>query len=205
MGRKKVELKRIEDKSSRLVTFSKRRNGLIKKARELSVLCDVEIGVIIFSSSGKLYEFCSNGSLDKILEEYERHLEGETASFKGANDRKILQVDFSRFKSYAELLQIVEMQLEGPNREHLSLTDLIKLENHFDAALTQTRARKTELMLESIKVLHKKEIMLKEENGLLEREIEAIENDVGMMKRLRSPQNLHLVHASEQTTLSLLH
>ncbi|KAJ9176163.1 hypothetical protein P3X46_011505 [Hevea brasiliensis] len=77
MGRKKVELKRIEDKSSRLVTFSKRRNGLIKKARELSVLCDVEIGVIIFSSSGKLYEFCSNGSsYDSVWTRFSKNTRG---------------------------------------------------------------------------------------------------------------------------------
>lgn len=61
MGRKKVELKRIEDKSSRQVTFSKRRNGLIKKARELSVLCDVDVAVLVFSSRGKLYEY-ANGN-----------------------------------------------------------------------------------------------------------------------------------------------
>jgi hypothetical protein len=59
MGRKKVVLKRIEDKSSRQVTFSKRRNGLMKKARELSILCDVQVALIVFSSRGKLYEFCS--------------------------------------------------------------------------------------------------------------------------------------------------
>ncbi|PON45296.1 MADS-box transcription factor [Parasponia andersonii] len=61
MGRKKVELKRIEDKSSRQVTFSKRRSGLIKKARELSVLCDIDVALIIFSSRGRLYEF-ANGT-----------------------------------------------------------------------------------------------------------------------------------------------
>lgn len=61
MGRKKVELKRIENKSCRQVTFSKRRNGLIKKAHELSVLCDVDVAVVVFSSRGKLYEF-SNGN-----------------------------------------------------------------------------------------------------------------------------------------------
>ncbi|XP_020539044.1 MADS-box transcription factor 23 isoform X2 [Jatropha curcas] len=60
MGRRKVEMKRIEDRSSRHVTFSKRRNGLIKKARELPILCDVEIGVIVFSTGGRLYEFCSS-------------------------------------------------------------------------------------------------------------------------------------------------
>ncbi|KAK3035866.1 hypothetical protein RJ639_033003 [Escallonia herrerae] len=59
MGRRKVEMKRIEDKSSRQVTFSKRRGGLMKKARELSVLCGVDVGVVVFSCRGKLYDFCS--------------------------------------------------------------------------------------------------------------------------------------------------
>ncbi|RVW35518.1 MADS-box transcription factor 8 [Vitis vinifera] len=59
MGRGRVELKRIENKINRQVTFAKRRNGLLKKAYELSVLCDAEVALIVFSSRGKLYEFCS--------------------------------------------------------------------------------------------------------------------------------------------------
>ncbi|KAM1777808.1 hypothetical protein ACFX11_044421 [Malus domestica] len=49
MGRGKVELKRIENKSNRQVTFSKRRNGLLKKAFELSILCNAGVVLIIFS------------------------------------------------------------------------------------------------------------------------------------------------------------
>ncbi|GMH17027.1 hypothetical protein Nepgr_018868 [Nepenthes gracilis] len=64
MGRGRVELKRIENKINRQVTFAKRRNGLLKKAYELSVLCDSEVALIIFSNSGKLYEFCSNSRLN---------------------------------------------------------------------------------------------------------------------------------------------
>lgn len=60
MGRGRVELKRIENKINRQVTFAKRRNGLLKKAYELSVLCDAEVALIIFSGRGKLYEFCSS-------------------------------------------------------------------------------------------------------------------------------------------------
>ncbi|PIN10776.1 hypothetical protein CDL12_16628 [Handroanthus impetiginosus] len=63
MGRRKLEIKRIEDKSARQVTFTKRRNGLLKKAKELSVLCDVDVAAIIFSSRGKLYHFCSSKSM----------------------------------------------------------------------------------------------------------------------------------------------
>lgn len=59
MGRGKIEIKRIENANSRQVTFSKRRAGLLKKAHELSVLCDSEVAVIVFSKSGKLFEFSS--------------------------------------------------------------------------------------------------------------------------------------------------
>lgn len=57
MGRGKIVIRRIDNSTSRQVTFSKRRNGLLKKAKELAILCDAEVGLIIFSSTGKLYEF----------------------------------------------------------------------------------------------------------------------------------------------------
>ena len=57
--RGKTLMKRIENATSKQVTFSKHRNGLLKKAYELSVLCDVEMGLIVFSPRGKLYEFSS--------------------------------------------------------------------------------------------------------------------------------------------------
>ncbi|CAH1417004.1 unnamed protein product [Lactuca virosa] len=62
MGRRKLEMKRIENKNSRQVTFSKRRLGLNNKARQLSVLCDVDVAVVVFSSSGNLYEYCSGST-----------------------------------------------------------------------------------------------------------------------------------------------
>ncbi|KAL8193452.1 hypothetical protein R6Q57_026587 [Mikania cordata] len=65
MGRGRVELKRTESKINRQVTFAKRRNGLLKKAYEPSVLCDAEVALIIFSNSGKLYEFCSTSKFEK--------------------------------------------------------------------------------------------------------------------------------------------
>lgn len=53
-------MKKIEDATSRQVTFSKRRNGLLKKAYELSVLCDAQVAVIVFSQNGRLFEFSSS-------------------------------------------------------------------------------------------------------------------------------------------------
>jgi hypothetical protein len=60
MVRGKTQMRRIENATSRQVTFSKRRNGLLKKAFELSVLCDAEVALIVFSPRGKLYEFASS-------------------------------------------------------------------------------------------------------------------------------------------------
>ncbi|KAG6474265.1 hypothetical protein ZIOFF_068190 [Zingiber officinale] len=60
MVRGKTQMRRIENLANRQVTFSKHRRGLLKKAFELSVLCDAEIGLIIFSARGKLYKFASS-------------------------------------------------------------------------------------------------------------------------------------------------
>ncbi|RDY09209.1 MADS-box protein AGL42, partial [Mucuna pruriens] len=60
MVRGKIQMKKIENATSRQVTFSKRRSGLLKKAYELSVLCDAEVAVIVFSQNGRLYEFSSS-------------------------------------------------------------------------------------------------------------------------------------------------
>ncbi|KAK3016079.1 hypothetical protein RJ639_005674 [Escallonia herrerae] len=59
MGRGKIVIRRIDNSTSRQVTFSKRRNGLLKKAKELAILCDAEVGVVIFSSTSKLYDYAS--------------------------------------------------------------------------------------------------------------------------------------------------
>ncbi|KAG6470212.1 hypothetical protein ZIOFF_071272 [Zingiber officinale] len=60
MGRGKIEIKLIENTTNRQVTFCKRRNGLLKKAYELSVLCEAEVALIVFSSRGRLYKYTTN-------------------------------------------------------------------------------------------------------------------------------------------------
>lgn len=54
MGKKKIgTMKLIENKASRNVTYCKRKRGLIKKAMELSLLCEQEIMVVIYDKSKK--------------------------------------------------------------------------------------------------------------------------------------------------------
>lgn len=69
MGRVKLEIKKIENPTNRQVTYSKRRNGLIKKAYELSVLCDIDVALIMFSPSGKLTQY-SNCSIEDVISRF---------------------------------------------------------------------------------------------------------------------------------------
>nr|CAD1837597.1 unnamed protein product [Ananas comosus var. bracteatus] len=69
MGRGKIVIRKIDNLTSRQVTFSKRRNGLLKKAKELSILCDAEVGLIVFSSTGRLHEFASS-RMKSIIDRY---------------------------------------------------------------------------------------------------------------------------------------
>ncbi|CAA7396928.1 unnamed protein product [Spirodela intermedia] len=62
MGRGKIEIKRIENSTNRQVTFTKRKNGIIKKAKEISVLCNAQVYLVLFSSSGKMAELCSDNT-----------------------------------------------------------------------------------------------------------------------------------------------
>nr|KAJ0220507.1 hypothetical protein LSAT_V11C200082220 [Lactuca sativa] len=98
MGRGRVELKRIENKINRQVTFAKRRNGLLKKAYELSVLCDAEVALIIFSNRGKLYEFCSTSNMLKMLERYQKCTYGSMEIDRSANN-----AEQNSYKEYMKL------------------------------------------------------------------------------------------------------
>ncbi|CAN6440870.1 unnamed protein product [Victoria cruziana] len=53
MGRVKLKIKKLENSNGRQVTYSKRRAGIVKKAKELSILCDIDIVLLMFSPTGK--------------------------------------------------------------------------------------------------------------------------------------------------------
>ncbi|PPD78214.1 hypothetical protein GOBAR_DD24860 [Gossypium barbadense] len=171
MGRGRVELKRIENKINRQVTFSKRRNGLLKKAYELSVLCDAEVALIIFSSRGKLYEFGSSG-MSKTLERYQRccftpqdnSLERETQNW---------YQEVTKLKAKYETLQRTQRHLLGEDLGPLNVKELQNLEKQLEGALALARQRKTQIMIEQMEDLRKKERELGDLNKQLKIKLEA--------------------------------
>ncbi|KAL3321974.1 hypothetical protein AABB24_039546 [Solanum stoloniferum] len=201
MGRRKVEIKRIQDKNCRQVAFCKRRKGLLKKAKEISILCDVDVAVVIISNRGRLHEFSSNNSLSGMLQRYESHVEAEkeiNAEIQVAEHSK-----YSGFTTMGELLQTTERQLEETNADGLTVTDLINLENELQTALIQVRSRKTHLMLESAKDLHEKEKLLQEEKKHLEDNIARIKKNtkVNEMSDLPAP---HIICGQQRVALNFL-
>ncbi|KAA3670806.1 uncharacterized protein DEA37_0001184 [Paragonimus westermani] len=72
MGRRKIQIKAITDEKTRLVTFAKRKNGLFKKAYELSVLCECEIALIVFTKSDRLHQYASY-TMEHILHRRDAH------------------------------------------------------------------------------------------------------------------------------------
>ncbi|XP_040376891.1 MADS-box transcription factor 6 [Oryza brachyantha] len=172
MGRGRVELKRIENKINRQVTFSKRRNGLLKKAYELSVLCDAEVALIIFSSRGKLYEFGSAG-ITKTLERYQHCCYNAQDSNNALSETQSWYQEMSKLKAKFEALQRTQRHLLGEDLGPLSVKELQQLEKQLECALSQARQRKTQLMMEQVEELRRKERQLGEINRQLKHKLES--------------------------------
>ncbi|XVF02786.1 hypothetical protein REPUB_Repub04eG0204100 [Reevesia pubescens] len=155
MGRGRVELKRIENKINRQVTFAKRRNGLLKKAYELSVLCDAEVALIIFSNRGKLYEFCSSSSMMKTLERYQKCNYGAPETNVSAREALELssQQEYLKLKARYEALQRSQRNLLGEDLGPLSSKELESLERQLDSSLKQIRSTREHLLNEANKTL----------------------------------------------------
>ena len=67
-GRRKISIQFIEDKSKRHITFSKRKTGVIKKAKELSSLTGAHVVLLVASETGNLYDFATP-RFSKVLDE----------------------------------------------------------------------------------------------------------------------------------------
>ncbi|KAG6592960.1 agamous-like MADS-box protein AGL9 homolog isoform X1 [Cucurbita pepo subsp. pepo] len=173
MGRGRVELKRIENKINRQVTFAKRRNGLLKKAYELSVLCDAEVALIIFSNRGKLYEFCSSSSMLKTLERYQKCNYG--APEPNVSTREALELssqqEYLKLKARYEALQRSQRNLLGEDLGPLSSKELESLERQLDMSLKQIRSTRTQYMLDQLTDLQRKEHLLNEANKTLKQRL----------------------------------
>ncbi|KAK8588815.1 hypothetical protein V6N13_087710 [Hibiscus sabdariffa] len=187
MGRGKIEIKKIENLNSRQVTFSKRRNGLLKKAKELSILCDAEVGVIIFSSTGKVYQWSST-SMDHILSRYNRGMEEDRPQEHPSEEQqpeKCQAIDVNTTKEEYLRLHTAYMQLNGKELDGLSLKQLKELENQLCEGISSVKQQKEQVLLEQLKISR-----LQEQKAILENE--TLRKQVEELREKRSSNLLEL-------------
>uniref|UniRef100_A0A804LCM5 Uncharacterized protein n=1 Tax=Zea mays TaxID=4577 RepID=A0A804LCM5_MAIZE len=163
MVRGKTQMKRIENPASRQVTFSKRRNGLLKKAFELSVLCDAEVALVVFSPRGKLYEFAS-GSAQKTIERYRTYTKDNVSNKTAHQDIEQVKADAEGLAKKLEALEAYKRKLLGERLEECSFEELHSLEVKLEKSLHCIRGRKTQLLEEQLHKLKEKEMNLRKSN-----------------------------------------
>ncbi|XP_076884425.1 MADS-box protein SVP-like [Bidens hawaiensis] len=161
MAREKIKIRRIDNISARQVTFSKRRRGLLKKAEELAVLCDAEVGLIIFSATGKLFEYASS-SMQELLGKYKLHSNNKADKVDEPSlDLQLQESDETRRMGKELLDKNREMsQLRGEDLQGLTLEELQRLESLLERGLHRVRQTKDERIATLIANLEQKLINL---------------------------------------------
>lgn len=163
-----MELKRIENTTNRQVTFSKRKHGILKKAFELSVLCDAEIALVIFSPSGKAYHYASDHhAMGKIIARYRR----EVGQLNSADQRTRLaqswKSEIEKLERSVETMEASLRHLAGEDISALNINDLKKLERQLKIGVERIRSKKKQLIAERLNELKTRQRVLQEENSRL--------------------------------------
>ncbi|XP_061350063.1 MADS-box protein AGL24-like isoform X2 [Gastrolobium bilobum] len=180
MARRKIKIKKIDNVTARQVTFSKRRRGIFKKAEELSVLCDAEVGLVIFSATGKLFEYPSS-SMKDIITRYNRHFHDNNE----LDSPLELQVEntsnnIELSKETADKAQQLR-RMKGEDFQGLNLDDLQQLERTLVTGLKRVIETKGIKLEDENKQLKQKMAMLcKEKSSFL------VESDIAMKEVVSS-------------------
>ncbi|KHN47370.1 Floral homeotic protein AGAMOUS [Glycine soja] len=197
MGRGKIEIKRIENTTNRQVTFCKRRNGLLKKAYELSVLCDAEVALIVFSSRGRLYEYANN-SVKATIERYKK----ASSDSSGAGSASEANAQF--YQQEADKLRQQISNLQNNNRQVECLFHALGQEKQMMGdslgSLTAKDLKNLETKLEKgiSRIRSKKEIDLHNNNQLLRAKIAESERNHHNMAVLPGGSNYDSMQSSQQ-------
>ncbi|GMH31365.1 hypothetical protein Nepgr_033208 [Nepenthes gracilis] len=192
MAREKIKIKKIDNITARQVTFSKRRRGLFKKAEELSILCDAEVALIIFSSTDKLYEY-SSSNMKNIIARYNMH-----SNNLGKAEEPSLVLQLKNSSHAARLSKEVEdrchelRRLKGEDLRGTTLEELVKLEKTLEAGLSRVLETKGKKIMNEIADLQKKGSELLAENEKLKHKMAMIGQGKGPSPAGESDNNVVL-------------
>ncbi|CAF2121976.1 BnaA03g12980D [Brassica napus] len=164
MVRGKIQIKKIENTTSRQVTFSKRRSGLFKKAHELSVLCDAQVAAIIFSQKGRLYDFASS-DIQKTIKRYAEYKGEYFVAESHPTEQYVqgLKKEMVTMVEKIEMLEVHNQKLMGKSLAFCSLKELQEIATQIEKSLHIVRSRKAKLYEDEVEKLKAKGRELKDE------------------------------------------
>ncbi|KAM0881054.1 hypothetical protein ACQ4PT_033181 [Festuca glaucescens] len=180
MTRRKIVIKRIENMSKRQDTFCKRRSGLLKKAQELAILCDVQVAVIVFSSTGRLYEYASSTTttttsmaMASILQKY-RSAQEQQQLLNPVSQLMFWEGEARKLQQEMQMLQEYHRKLMGERLSNLGVKDLCLLEHQLEKSLHRIKEKKGCIfhqenikLTEEIKLNHEHNMELKNKLSVL--------------------------------------
>lgn len=153
MARGKIQIKRIENVTNRQVTYSKRRNGIFKKAHELTVLCDAKVSLLMVSSSGKLHEYISPSTTTKqVYDEYQKL----QATDLWKSHYEAMQENLKKLKEINKNLKRQIRHRVGECLNDLRFDELQSLQKEMESAVEIIRNRKIKVIANQITTKRKK-------------------------------------------------
>ncbi|KAI4367520.1 hypothetical protein MLD38_023250 [Melastoma candidum] len=176
MVKGKIAIRKIDSSKSRQVTFFKRRTGLIKKAKELSILCDAEIGIVVFSCTGKLYEYAST-SMKSVIERYNGLKQEHPQEEPAAAEIQSLQKEAESLTGQLNCLQECHRNLMGEGLSQLSVEDLKQLEKLLEMSLKNIRTKKDESYQDELRQLKQKVDDVERKNKELQKRLKMAARD----------------------------
>ncbi|KAK4742640.1 hypothetical protein SAY87_000641 [Trapa incisa] len=173
--REKMKMRKIDDMTARQLTFSKRRRGIFKKAEELAVLCDAEVALVIFSTTGKLFEYSSSSSMKDTIARYDLqrgianglitpalHLQPEINGDQAADTSKGTEINNSSKQGRA---------MRDEDIHGLNLEELHQLEKIIQVGLSRVLEIKEERIMGELARLQKTVDQLAEDNAQLKKKM----------------------------------
>ncbi|KAK4782472.1 hypothetical protein SAY86_016574 [Trapa natans] len=177
MTRGKIQIKPIENWTNRQVTYSKRRNGLFKKARELAVLCDAKVSLIMISCNNRLHEYTSPTTTTKeMIDEYQKTLGVDVWS----SHYEAMEEELTKLKELNSDLRLqINRRRLGEGLDSLGMGELCGLEHEIGEALQVIRERKMKVLTSEIDKTNKKRRNAELINRRLIQHMESISIDGG--------------------------